>query len=84
MAPAPARIVKWSTDCVTGKRGYEVRRDAKKVASAMRRQGHHVRPYPCADCDLFHVGHLPRVVLEGEVSATEHYDGAGAPAAAAS
>lgn len=73
MAAAPARLIHWTTDCPTGKRGYAIKGDARKVASAMRREGAKVRAYPCDQCEEFHVGHMPKAVRDGEVSAEEFY-----------
>ncbi|WP_251153721.1 hypothetical protein [Cellulosimicrobium sp. Marseille-Q4280] len=73
MAPAPSRVVHWTRDCPTGKRGYMDKGDAKKVASAMRREGTKVRAYPCDQCSEFHVGHMPKAVRDGEVSASQFY-----------
>lgn len=73
-ASAPARIPRWTTStCPSGKRGYSVKADARRVASAMRREGSKVRAYLCDRCPNFHVGHLPQAVRDGEVSAEEFY-----------
>lgn len=45
--------------------------------------GKHVRPYRCPDCELWHLGHLPVVVLVGEVSASEWYSAKAAATGAA-
>lgn len=64
----------WVTCDTTGKRGYGTRRAAKEVVVALNngaRGG--MRPYRCAACRVWHVGHLPGVVRSGEVSAADYY-----------
>lgn len=60
--------------CPSGKLAHSTRADAKRHALKHRLSyGDHVRPYRCDHCQLWHVGHLPRVVLDGVTTADEHY-----------
>jgi hypothetical protein len=62
-----------SSGCSSGKRAHLSRRSAKSHALGLRRYGHHLRPYECADCGYWHVGHLPARVIAGLITSTEHY-----------
>lgn len=58
--------------CSSGKRAYESRNDAKKVAGQKRRRGQaRMSVYLCAECGKFHIGHLPLPVLRGDVPRKE-------------
>lgn len=60
--------------CNTHEKKAFTKSSAKKVARQMNEQG--IRKYPC-DADLtgtwWHVGHLPKVVREGVMTAAEVY-----------
>lgn len=57
--------------CSSGKVGHSSR--AKAKASAKLVKGHTMRPYYCDECGAWHVGHKPRAVVRGEVTADEWY-----------
>lgn len=67
-----ANYVPHVTFCeIHGKKAF-FKADAKKAIRNMPdRKG--MREYRCGLLDLWHVGHLPRVVLEGEMSAADVY-----------
>ena|SRR5690349_6544747 len=53
------------------KRSYTSRKDAKKVNVP---EDGGMRPYKCPhDPNVWHVGHMPRVVKQGEMTANEVY-----------
>lgn len=58
--------------CPSGKRCHDSRASAK--AHAARLVGDHLRPYRCDQCGYWHVGHIPRAVLQGLRTSTEHYE----------
>lgn len=60
----------WHNTCPTGKRGFPHRAGAKAAA---RHAGGHMRPYRCGACGCWHMGHLPGVVLRGQVGASDWY-----------
>jgi hypothetical protein len=62
-----------SSGCSSGKRAHLSRRSAKAHALGLRKSGHHLRPYECAGCGYWHVGHLPARVIAGRIAATEYY-----------
>jgi hypothetical protein len=71
---APLSLFASTNECPSGKFAHPTRKGAKEHASnARRRTGEHVRPYRCPICDLWHVGHLPRAVVRGEVSSDQAY-----------
>lgn len=55
--------------CSSGKRSYNDRSAAKQQARKIR--GHHMSVYPCLECELFHIGHLPVSVLRGDASRSD-------------
>lgn len=58
--------------CSHGKRLYPSRKLARKAAR--RARGHHLREYRCSDVEgYWHIGHLPRVVMDGSFTATQVY-----------
>ena len=63
----------WVTNgCSSGKRAFRQRKDAKKVAGQMRRDGSRgMSVYLCAECEQFHIGHMPKEALRGEMPRTE-------------
>lgn len=68
----------WGTNsCVTGKRAWQARADAKAFARLLGRQGKPgMNAYRCTiegGCGLFHIGHLPGVVRSGEVGRSDYY-----------
>lgn len=48
---------------------------SKAAAREYMRQRHfkRMRPYECPECGEIHVGHIPRAVREGEVTADDYY-----------
>ena len=62
----------WVTGiCSTGKRSRLTKISAKQHAKNM--PGERMREYRCEECDSWHVGHLPRAVVQGQVTASEYY-----------
>ena len=63
----------WLTnDCSSGKRAFNTRADARAVASRRRRKGvPRLSVYLCEECQKYHMGHLPRPVVRGEVPRSE-------------
>lgn len=60
--------------CSSKKWGWPSREGARSLLRTLRNAGDHgSRVYRCPECALFHVGHIPRVVRNGETSATEFY-----------
>jgi len=59
-------------DCPTGKIAYRNRRFAARAARRIK-DGRKMRPYPCEHCDCWHIGHLPRVVVNGIIGADVYY-----------
>ncbi|KRE38212.1 hypothetical protein ASG73_04415 [Janibacter sp. Soil728] len=58
--------------CITGKRAYYSRAEAKKKAKDMsRRTGERVIPYRCDVCPDWHIGKPPPGLIRGEVSRSE-------------
>lgn len=55
--------------CPTGKRSFLNRRTAKKWMR--QHEMHECRPYRCDECELWHVGHLPKPVIAGEMERAE-------------
>lgn len=61
------------TGCVSGKRGYSTRAEAKKSANYQFKSGgvpHKLSAYWCPEeepCGYYHLGTLPKVVKSGEV-----------------
>lgn len=72
------RTADWSGSgsCPSGKIGYLARADAERATTDMR-DGQKLRPYPCADCERWHIGHKPKAVIRGEVTADEWYSARG-------
>jgi hypothetical protein len=63
---------RWVTGiCSSGKRSHADRHSAKAHARSLR--GQHLREYFCDVCGGWHVGHLPRAVLQGMMSAADYY-----------
>lgn len=71
---APNRYWVWVDRC--RKRGFYERAAAARAASLARRDGDHMRPYRCAECRMWHIGHLPKPVRRGQVAAADVYRGA--------
>ena len=60
--------------CSSGKIGWASRKGAKQFNSQVtRRGGDRLRPYLHEECGYWHLGHLPRAVRQGIVTAAEHY-----------
>lgn len=57
--------------CSTGKRSHTSRNSAKEHSRQLH--GEHLREYRCDECSMWHVGHLPRAVMEGLMTARSHY-----------
>ncbi|MEV0726029.1 hypothetical protein AB0I37_25025 [Micromonospora purpureochromogenes] len=58
-------------DC--GKYGFHTRKDAKRMEKQYPEE--QMRPYRCPTADdIWHLGHLPAVVRQGEMSADEWFD----------
>lgn len=74
----PWRNGEWSsrsTSCSSGKWTYPTRAQAKKHARLVRKTNGGLRPYVCAECGLWHVGHKPTVARLGVMSSGEWYAG---------
>lgn len=66
----------WSGRNACGKVAYLTRRDA---ARARRRfSARSIRPYKCASCGLWHLGHLPQAAVYGLAAANDVYRAGGA------
>lgn len=65
------RVVPIAPSCLQNKLGFTSRRDAKRWITSRQLVGN--RPYPCVqpDCELFHYGHLPLVVIKGVIPRRE-------------
>lgn len=64
----------WHWCKVCGKRTYLYRQGAKDALRVMRRgEAKGMRPYPSCAGPFWHVGHLPRNVLKGQITAREIY-----------
>lgn len=50
----------------TGKRKYGSKKQAKRAARA-NHPGEHMNAWQCQACGHYHLGHLPRTVLQGRV-----------------
>jgi len=76
-SPVIRGVSAWGhNSCSSGKRAWQTRRDAKTAASMAGRNGMPgMSAYCCAECDLFHIGHLPAAVRTGEVGRNEYYGG---------
>lgn len=48
-------------------------REMARAGARRHSQGEQLRPYRCETCALWHVGHLPRAVRRGDVTADEYY-----------
>lgn len=60
--------------CSSGRWAWPERAGAKSLLRTLRRNGDHgSRVYRCPECNLFHVGHLPKVVRDGDAGAGEVY-----------
>lgn len=67
---AGSRHTKTCEHC--GKRCYATRKDAKRAARHARDGS--MRPYRClSDPEVFHTGHLPKVIKAGLMTADEVY-----------
>lgn len=55
--------------CACGKVGYLCRRDAKHIARQLGHRG--LSTYRCPDSGYWHLGHLPKRVIAGEMSRDE-------------
>ncbi|MGK5737255.1 hypothetical protein [Micromonospora sp. URMC 103] len=73
----PARPPKGKTYCRDCRKyGFYTRRDAKRMEKQYPEE--QMRPYRCPiDDNIWHLGHLPNAVRNGEMSADEWYDAAG-------
>lgn len=63
----------FTTDCPTGKKGYETRQQARDAAKVLQRTGRtkeRLSAYRCLDdmCRYFHLGNLPEDVRLGEIT----------------
>jgi hypothetical protein len=58
---------------------YYTRADARRRNSDRPDIGAHRRPYRCADCNGWHNGVLPQLVIDGVLTAAEWYGEAGHP-----
>lgn len=56
---------KWTICQHTGKRRYESRKEARRAA-AMNSSVRGLSPYECTICKGWHLGHLPRMVRDGD------------------
>jgi hypothetical protein len=65
----------WATnDCSTGKRTWPTRKGAKTAMATYKRQGADaMSPYQCDECELWHIGHLPKAVKDGLMTRGEYY-----------
>lgn len=72
MPPGDRPIGKvWCRDC--RKYGFHTRKDAKRMEKQYPEE--HMRPYRClVDGNLWHLGHLPDRVRQGDISADDWYD----------
>ena len=61
---------------MTGRLCGKVRWFTRRAARRARRRlpAEHLRPYWCAGCRGWHLGHLPAAVLTGAFAADEWYD----------
>jgi len=56
----------WSTGCPSGKRSYETRAAAKQAHRGNpRKKRLQLSVYECPQCGFYHLGTLPKVVVEG-------------------
>lgn len=56
--------------CV-GKRRYTSKSQAKAAIAALKAKGNwsgRMSAYRCPHCELFHIGHTPRVIIEGRTN----------------
>lgn len=68
--------LRYVTGCPCQKRGYVSKDAAKQAIRQIPFDGLKMRPYACPDGKpVWHLGHLPRAVREGEVSADDYYGG---------
>jgi hypothetical protein len=58
--------------CPSGKVAFTTRRLARKNARRTH-ASQHLRPYLCDDCRCWHLGHLPRIVIQGLIGADALY-----------
>lgn len=66
--------LRYVTGCGCGKRGYVSKTSAKQAIRQIPPDGVRMRPYACPDgLPVWHIGHLPRAVRQGEVSASDYY-----------
>lgn len=72
----PMKTADWSGSggCGSGKIRYITRKDANRAADEMP-DGQKLRPYACGECDGWHIGHKPKAVIRGDVTADEWYAG---------
>jgi hypothetical protein len=75
--PAGRAVRFTSVPCPSGKFGYFTKAEAKTVARRLRKLGDNrlMNAYRCGQCGLIHIGHLPRVVMQGEVTRGEYFGG---------
>lgn len=60
--------------CPSGKRSFVTRKGAKMAARSLTKAGDPgTRPYGCDRCGHWHIGHKPRPVIHGEVSAADWF-----------
>lgn len=64
--------IQYSRCEVSGKRGYQSKRDARIARSQQKFAGLHI--YRCPDCGAFHLGHLPLLVTSGVVARGDYYE----------
>ena len=49
-----------------GKRKYTTEADARHAAKDLRKRvGSKLKPYQCSFCDMWHIGHLRRIIVNG-------------------
>lgn len=68
----PDSFVAWSTCDACGKRSYESRKDARRVARRLSPGKGRVHAYRCRTTGLWHVGHVPTPVKTGRVSRRDY------------
>lgn len=60
----PAGEVPWTTCQHTGKRRYTSRKKAKQAAAVAQQRD--LTAYECSSCEGWHLGHLPKMVRDGD------------------
>jgi rubredoxin len=70
MKPQPNRERQYNawvtSDCLSGKRAFATRADAKSHARKAKQFGAgHMRAYACPQCQYWHIGHTPEGIRNG-------------------